>query len=63
MTTYNHAYDIGFEIAHSTDPKGRDISPCQLRAAIRRRLADLSDDELLEAVGLPFDTYEEEEAA
>lgn len=57
---YNHAYDIAFSLENE-DPHGF-ATAAEVRAAIINRLVNLSDDnELLEAVGLPFDTYEVEE--
>ena len=62
MTTYNHAFDIAFEIPASTSATGEDITPEQMAAAIISRVeALLSSGEMLEAVGCSFDTYEEEE--
>ena len=58
MQTYNHAYDIGFSVSGSVCADGKDVTAPQIRAAIVARLDNLSDDELLEAVGL-FDTYSE----
>jgi len=57
MTTYNHAFTIAFSI-ESKHPEGDDITPQQYRLGILARLAALPDDELFEAIGLPFDTYE-----
>lgn len=62
MTTYNHAYTIAFSVGGSTAPAGEDVSPTTLREAVLRRLAALDDDELEEAVGAPYDSYEEEGA-
>lgn len=59
MDTYNHAFDIAFSMK-SNHPEGEDITPQQFRHAILARLAALVDDELMEAVGCPFDTYKEE---
>ena len=59
MTTYNHAFTLAFETPSSVHPTGEDVTPQQIRSAIQRRL-QCSDNELLEAVGVPFDTYEEE---
>ena len=53
---YNHAYDIAFSI-ETSDPSGGTTTGPQFREAVQRRLAALSDDELIEAVGLPFDSY------
>jgi len=53
---FNHAYDIAFSLV-SPDPDG-DIPASELRQAILRRLNTLDDDELIEAVGAPFDSFE-----
>lgn len=61
MTTYNHAFSLAFEIGGSTDPDGGDITAEMIRKAITRRITEISDDELvLEAVGCPWDTHEED---
>ena len=57
--TFNHAYDFAFEVGGSTDQDGFDVTAQQLRAAILSRLGDMSDDELVEACGSPFDTMKE----
>ena len=57
ITRYDHAFTIAFSLV-SSDPSGRDVTPAQLRAAILTRLATLSDNELIEAVGAPYDSYE-----
>lgn len=53
---YDHAFDIAFSL-RSHAPDASDVTASQLRRAIGIRLARLSDDELLEAVGAPWDTY------
>jgi len=58
--TYNHAYDIAFAVRGSHHPTGDDMKAPVLRAALLKRIHDLSDDELLEALGMPFDSHEEE---
>ncbi|HEX2842066.1 hypothetical protein [Hyphomicrobium sp.] len=59
---YDHAFTIAFSItSHHKDVD--DIKPQQFRNAILARLASLVDDELLEAVGFPFDTFVIETAA
>ncbi len=56
---YNHAYDVAFSLV-SNNPEGKDVTPAMLRAALLRRVADLdANDQWEEAVGAPFDTYEE----
>ena len=58
MTTrYDHAFTIAFSLV-SSNPSGRDVTPAELRAAILTRLASLADEELSEAVGAPYDSYE-----
>ncbi len=58
MTTrYDHAFTIAFSLV-SSNPSGCDVTPAELRAAILTRLASLADDELIEAVGAPYDSYE-----
>lgn len=54
---YDHAFTFGFSLQH-TDAAGEDVPAAQLRAAILRRLAALSDTELVENCGAPFDTFE-----
>lgn len=56
MTIYDHAFTIAFSL-RSCCPDGRDVSPGMIRTAILTRLASVGDEELLEAVGAPFDTY------
>lgn len=60
MTTYNHAFDIAFEIPGSKCPEGTDVTPEMMVAALNRRIANLLESgEMLEAVGAPFDSHEE----
>lgn len=59
-TRYNHAFTIAFSLT-SSDPSGCDIDAASLRIAILTRLEHLTDDELIEAIGAPFDTFEMEE--
>lgn len=54
---YDHAFTLAFSLC-SRDPSGLEIEPAEIRQAIIERLALLSDDELLEAIGAPFDTYD-----
>lgn len=54
---FNLTYDIVFNV-ETSDPSGAATPAQHIREAIERRLAALSDDELIEAVGLPFDSYE-----
>lgn len=62
MKTYNHGFDLGFSIGGSTTPDGEDLTAAQLREGLQKRINSLSDDELLEALGAPFDSYEEMKA-
>ncbi len=55
--SYNHAFDIAFEVL-SDDEGGEDVTGPMLRAAIEKRLNGIGDDELVEACGAPFDTYD-----
>ena len=55
---YNHAFDIAFTLL-SAHPRGDDVTAEMIRAALVERLRALSDEELIEAVGRPFDTYAE----
>jgi hypothetical protein len=53
---YNHAFDIAFSVV-SEHP---DVTAEQVREALIKRVIQAYDSgELLEAVGAPFDTYEE----
>ncbi len=57
-TTYNHAFTVAFEVAGSTSEDGEKVSAEQMRDAIRIRVNTLmSNNEMVEAVGLPYDTY------
>ena len=56
-TLYNHAFCFAFSI-DTTDPIGDRIPIGVLRAALIERLASISDPELVENLGAPFDTYE-----
>jgi hypothetical protein len=57
MIKYNHAYTLGFSL-ESNHETGDDVTAAQVRAAIIKSLCNLSDNELLENLGYPFDTYE-----
>ena len=56
---FNHAYDIAFEVR--TDHFPEDVTADELRAALRARLRSMSDEEIMEACGHPFDSFEYEE--
>jgi hypothetical protein len=57
---YNHAYDIAFSLK-SDCQQGNDVTPDMVRLALQKRIASMCDNELMEAVGAPFDTYEIED--
>lgn len=60
---YDHAFTIGFSL-RSPHPKGDDVTPAMLKAALLKRIADLDATpegaEWIEAAGPPYDTYEVE---
>jgi hypothetical protein len=56
---YSHAYDFAFEV--KTDKPHRQVTPAELRAALLERATRISDAELLEACGPPYDTTEDNE--
>lgn len=61
MKKYNHAFTVAFSI-NSDHPQGDDISADEFHQALVKRSQDLTRaDEWLEAVGAPFDTYENED--
>ena len=63
-TRYNHAFTVAFTI-ESDHPEGDDITGEQFTKAVQRRVDELNsqgDLEWLEAVGLPYDTYEVHDA-
>ncbi len=58
MPKYNHAFAVAFSI-ESDDPQGENISADQFHQALSKRSADITrNDEWAEAVGAPYDTYE-----
>lgn len=65
MRYYNYAFDIAFEVVSSSLPEK--VTGHELLFALKKRVADLEMDyfnggeEILEACGMPFDMYEEEE--
>lgn len=52
----DHAFDIAFSL-RSVTADGTDVTATHIRSALLERLASLTDDELLEATGAPFDRY------
>lgn len=57
--TYNHAFDFAFEVI--TDHESIDVTAQELRTALLNRVHNLDDNELIEACGMPFNSYEIEE--
>lgn len=58
--TYNHAFTVAFQVAGSLDKGGDDVTAEQMRDALRNRVnALMAAGEMLEAVGAPFDTFQE----
>ena len=57
MPKYSHAYCFGFSLENDSQD-GEETTAQELRSAILKRLAELSDIELLENCDAPFDTYE-----
>ena len=59
---YNHAVALAFEVI-SEDPDGEDFTPAMLKEALLQRMVNLDIwNEWVEAIGAPYDTYEEDEA-
>lgn len=57
MSRYNHMYSIAFIVINGSEG-GERTTASEVRRAILERLASTTDDELLEAIGYPDDTYE-----
>jgi len=58
---YSHAFDIAFEVI-SNEKDGSDVTADMIADALRDRIKSLlHNDEMIEACGCPFDTYEMEE--
>jgi len=55
---YNHMYDIAFSVVNESAVG--EVTPTEVCKAILKRLTELNDDEILEAIGY-CDTYEVEE--
>lgn len=61
VATYNHAFTIAFSVPGSKCPDGEDVTAEQMAAALQLRIKDLmANNEMLEAVGAPYDTYKEQ---
>ncbi len=61
MARFNHAFSFSFSLENDS-PEG-EVTAQELRHAILCRLHDLTDSEILENCGSPWDTYENEEDA
>lgn len=64
-TYFNHAFTIAFEVKNSRHIHGDDLSEQQIRNALIARVEDCYKSGLFaypayEAIGAPFDTYEQE---
>ena len=58
---FNHVFSVAYSLESDT-PDGSDIGEHEHVAALLKRVAALIDnDEIIEAVGFPEDTYEVEE--
>jgi len=57
LTKYNHAYDFAFSLENYSSG-GATTTAQELRAALQHRLNTITDNELIESCGYPFDTYE-----
>jgi len=58
MKKWNHAFDIAFSLV-TTKPL-EEITPNDFRKALLERIIELDDENTwLEAIGNPFDTFEE----
>lgn len=59
--TFNHAFAIAFSVGGSSTKDGEDVTAEQMVQALQQRIKDLlANDEMLEAIGAPYDTYEED---
>jgi hypothetical protein len=57
MKRFNHAYDIAFSLESFTE-NATDVTPQDIRQALQKRIASMCDNELMQATGAPFNTYE-----
>ena len=57
--TWNHAFDFAFEVTHSGNEEGKDVSGETLRQHLLATIQGLSDDELKKSCNC-FDTMESE---
>ena len=58
MKQFNHMYDIAFYVVNGNEDG--EVTGAEVRDAILDRLAELDNDEILEAIGY-CDTYEVED--
>lgn len=58
MEKYNHAYTFAFSLVNES-PEG-EATPHEIRTAILMALAKMTDSEIWENCGAPFDTFKEE---
>jgi hypothetical protein len=58
MKQFNHMYDIAFSVVNVNEDG--EVTGAEVRDAILDRLAELDNDEILEAIGY-CDTYEVED--
>lgn len=56
---YNHMYSFTFSLVNESE-NGEETTPQEVRNAIKKRLESISDDELMECMGYPDDTYTED---
>ena len=54
---YDHVFELGFTVFASRHPEAEDVTPASMRAAIQHRLNSMSNAEILEAIGLPIESY------
>jgi len=57
--TWNVMYDLAFSLENCPNENGDGVHPQEIRTAILKRLAGLTDAELCEAIGF-CDSYEED---
>ena len=62
MPKYNNAFTIAFQIPNCDTEDGRELTDLDFAIALNRRIADcLEHGQLAEAVGLAYDSFEEDE--
>jgi len=52
-------YSFTFSLVNDSET-GEETTPEEVRYAIKKRLESISDDELMECMGYPDDTYKED---